>query len=618
MVQTLNVSGTTNYTAAATPQIVAANLTISDADNGNLDGVSVIINSNFNKDQDQLGINGQNGTNGTVNGLSWKYDASTGILSITGAASSSAYQDALRQVTYSNTSNTPTTAARGIEFTLGTTLGSADNNHFYQFVSAPNITWTEAESKAAGLSYLGLKGYLATITSDKEENFIQGKLQGNGWIGGSDAATEGDWRWVTGPEAGTQFWSGGADGSAVNGQYTDWAPGEPNNLFGNEKYAHLIGNSAIGQTLIGKWNDLSDKVDSGEYIPQGYIVEYGGSQGDPTVQLTGSVTVNVTGNASVNSKNPAKLDFTGDGKPDILWRNYKTDETAIWQLDGTTFKQAIGFPPTQNTAWRIQGQADFTGDGKTDILWRNYATGENGIWGLNGTTTPNLTFLDPEAQLSWEVKGLSDFTGDGKTDILWRNKTTGENAIWGLNADANGKTVVGAKVALEALPDTNWEIKGLADFTGDGKDEILWRNKSTGENQIWQLNGTTVQQKIALPTLPDTGWDIAGEADFTGDGKTDILWRNYKTGENAVWQMDGTTQKQAIALNKLDIGWQVAGLADFTNDGKVDILWRNSGTDETAIWALNGTSEQASALPKTGSTAWEISFPTSFPAGTVG
>ncbi|MBW4624431.1 MAG: VCBS repeat-containing protein [Brasilonema octagenarum HA4186-MV1] len=615
MVQTLNVSGTTNYTAAATPQIVAANLTISDpADNGNLNGVSVIINSNFNKDQDQLGINGQNGTNGTINGLNWNYNTTTGILSITGTASNQAYQDALRQVTYSNNSQTPTTTPRSIEFSLGTTLGSADNNHFYEFVSAPKITWTEAQSVAASREYLGLKGYLATITSDKEQNFIQGKLQGNGWTGGSDGAVEGDWRWVTGPETGTAFWIGDATGNPVNGQYSNWAPGEPNNLFGSEKYAHLIGNSAIGQTLIGKWNDLSDNVETGEYIPQGYIVEYGGLPGDPTVQLTGSVTVNVTGNASANVKNPAKFDFTGDGKPDILWRNYKTDETAIWELDGTTLKQAYSLPKTLNPDWKIQGQADFTGDGKTDVVWRNYATGETGFWQMNGSTLEKAIISTPVADLNWEIKGVSDFTGDGKQDLLWRNKKTGENGIW----EMDGTTL--KKSTLLTSADISWEIKGLADFTGDGKDEILWRNKTTGENAIWQLDGTSLKQSTPLSAYAgDTSWDIAGQADFTGDGKVDILWRNYRTGDNAILPMDGTNPQQAIALNKLDIGWQVAGLANFTNDGNVDILWRNSGTDETAIWQMNGTNlAQASALPKTGGNAWEIISPTSFPAGTVG
>lgn len=608
MVQTLNVSGTTNYTGTA-PKVVADNLTISDPDGKTLNGVSVFINSNFKTNEDRLGILGQNGTSGTINGLTWNYNTTTGVLSITGTASNEAYQNALRQVTYSNISNNPTAAARGIEFSLGTSLGSAENNHFYEFVSAPNISWTDAQSAAAGRDYLGLKGYLATITSATEQNFIQGKVQGNGWIGASDAETEGDWRWVTGPEAGTPFWSGDPNGTPVSGRYNNWASGEPNDLKNNEDYGHVIGNSAIGQAVQGQWNDLSNSVDSGDYLPQGYIVEYGGSTGDPILQLTGSVTVNVSGNTSIKG-NPSKFDFSGDGKPDILWRNYKTDETALWELDGTTLKQSYLLPKTQNTAWKIQGQADFTGDGKTDILWRNYTTGENGFWQMNGTTLEKAILSTPVPDLAWEIKGVSDFTGDGKQDLLWRNSRTGENGIW----EMDGTTLKKSNLITSA--DTSWEIKGLADFTGDGKDEILWRNKTTGENAIWQLDGTTVKQTTPLSAYAgNVSWDIVGQADFTGDGKTDILWRNYLTGDNAILPMDGTNPQQLISLTKVeDTRWEVEGLADFTNDGKIDILWRNYGTDETVISRITGTNlEEPLTLPKTGSTAWEISFPSSYP-----
>lgn len=57
---------------------------------------------------------------------------------------------------------------------------------------------------------------------------------GNGWIGASDADSEGIWKWVTGPENGTQFWTGDTNagtnstsnyGSSYNGQYSNWASG---------------------------------------------------------------------------------------------------------------------------------------------------------------------------------------------------------------------------------------------------------------------------------------------------------------------------------------------------------------------------------------------------------
>ncbi|MCB9233481.1 MAG: cadherin-like domain-containing protein [Bacteroidia bacterium] len=160
--------------------------------------------------------------------------------------------------------------------------------HFYEFVSSPAITWTAANADANTRTYQGLQGYLATITSSQENAFAAAKLQGIGWIGASDAAVEGTWQWVTGPEAGTTFWIGGPGGSAVT--YANWNTGEPNNS-GNEDYGHMILNPQIG--IVGSWNDLPNFVGSGAYTPQGYVVEYGGLESCTPV-LTASANVCIT------------------------------------------------------------------------------------------------------------------------------------------------------------------------------------------------------------------------------------------------------------------------------------------------------------------------------------
>ncbi len=142
------------------------------------------------------------------------------------------------------------------------------NGHFYEFVEASGITWQDAKAAAAGKTFMGLHGYLATITSEGENNFAADKLAGDGWIGASDAVIEGIWKWVEGPEGeanagGTQFWTGDTDaeassttnyGSALGGAYANWAATEPNNSDasnGGEDYAHFYG---VG-TNKGTWND---------------------------------------------------------------------------------------------------------------------------------------------------------------------------------------------------------------------------------------------------------------------------------------------------------------------------------------------------------------------------
>lgn len=74
---------------------------------------------------------------------------------------------------------------------------------------------------------------------------------------------------------------------------------------------------------------------------------------------------------------------------------------------------------------------DFNGDGKTDIFWRNPNTAENSVWLMNGTFVASKAVL-PTLSPDWDYS-IADFNSDGKTDIFWRNQNTGENATWIMN-----------------------------------------------------------------------------------------------------------------------------------------------------------------------------------------
>ncbi len=98
------------------------------------------------------------------------------------------------------------------------------------------------------------------------------------YLGGSDAAVEGEWRWAGGSEAGQLFWQGGISGSAPGGGFAPWdSPNEPNNGFGDEDYLIMY----VSSGPIGMWNDIGGGLNT----QIGFLVEM---DAEPTA-LTGFV-----------------------------------------------------------------------------------------------------------------------------------------------------------------------------------------------------------------------------------------------------------------------------------------------------------------------------------------
>jgi len=148
----------------------------------------------------------------------------------------------------------------------------AGTGHLYEYIA--NVgDWNAANTAAGLLTRYGATGYLVTIMSQEENDFVAARLGGAGWMGASDAAVEGEWRWVTGPEAGIQFWSGDENGNTVGGNYANWSTGEPNDSGSNEDCAQFLSGGS------GQWNDLPC---SGSDLP-GFVVEFGAPGDMPTV-----------------------------------------------------------------------------------------------------------------------------------------------------------------------------------------------------------------------------------------------------------------------------------------------------------------------------------------------
>jgi hypothetical protein len=322
-----NLSATYNLATTVDP-----NLTITS--NGNITGFRVQISQTYTSG-DVLDYTGTLPT-----GITQSWNSTTGVLSFNGTTSAANWQTLLRTVRFKSTSATCYANLRRITFVAGTVYYNPLTEHYYEYV-AGSTTWTNAYTVSSAKSYFGRAGYLATMSSEAENNFIWKLMSSDAWFGACDdylyvnaalgtstfasqSAIESKWYWVSGPEKGTNFSNGNVSPVTVTGQYAKWAGGEPNNS-GNEHYGQFYSSNN------GQWNDLPNTTLGG------YICEYGDMPGD----LTSSVTIftrNITvGNGSSGTISGGDINVCSGSNSTTLTLNNMTGSVVRWESSFDNF-----------------------------------------------------------------------------------------------------------------------------------------------------------------------------------------------------------------------------------------------------------------------------------------
>lgn len=482
----------------------------------------------------------------TTNGISGSFDTSTGVLTLTSAATTpAAYQAAFRNVRYENTNEEPNTADRKITFVLGgNTLYFEDTGHYYEYVSYLS-TWTAAKTNADTKTMEGLQGYLATITSEEENNFLMEKIQADAWMGASDAAVEGEWRWVTGPEgteeggAGRQFYDGdGYTGSAISGEYNKWngpalgTGNEPNDSGNNEDAGQMY------STNNGTWNDLPHTVTT----LSGYLLEYGGMSGDEAPQLSTTVTVSVT---SVNDAPTTPGVFTSPTSSQI--KKGGSSMTVSWgtssDVEGDSVKYNLWL---YNGSWSLIGNLLSTNsmaftlpeDNTGSAMFRVYATDTQDnssardvtftidsvppviAYGTNGNSTyanshsSTVTGTDSPAGISqmayaWtqssDVSSVSSWTSFANAGTLTKDSVDGDWYLHTRGTDNAGNSNYSVSDVFKldnSLPITYYNENGNSTYNQSHSTVVTVVDTVSGINELsysWTLDSNVSNVSVWTP-----------------------------------------------------------------------------------------------------------------------
>ena len=221
------------------------------------------------------------------------------------------------------------------------------------------------------------------------------------------------------------------------------------------------------------------------------------------------------------------------------------------------------------------------------------------------TTAPIVAAFRATVVAPALARPKADFDGDGRSDIYWRNIATGDNGLWRMD----GASVAGAWLPHRE-PDQNWTVVGTGDFNADNRSDVLWRHALTGQVYIQFMDGPNILPSSGFSTtVGDMNWTIVALADFDADSRTDLYWRNVSTGLTYLWLMDGVTPRSMLPVHhESDQNWKVAGAADHNGDGYADILWRNGSSGQNYIHFMNGASilPTSGSLPTVVETAWKV------------
>lgn len=344
----LTATGNQTYCPGSSMKIVT-DMTITDPDDTGIDAIYIQISSGYDIGSDSLTLTGSHPN------IITSWNNITGTLTLSGVSGQPTYVQlvaAIKDIEFSSSAANPS-GTRNFSISVGQANYLPSNGHYYLYIPNIGITWSAARTAAQNSTYYGLQGYLATITSQEEAQIAGEQTTGAGWIGGSDEETEGVWKWMTGPEAGTIFWNGNFTGYTPN--FAFWNTGEPNNA-GDEDYAHV---TARGVGVPGSWNDLSNTGESGgDYQPKGYIVEYGGMPGDPILHIATSTSMTM---AAITSSTAA----TRCGSGTLTLQAVSNTGTVNWYLTpvgGTPIATGNSFTtPNINSTTMYYAAAHFNG-----------------------------------------------------------------------------------------------------------------------------------------------------------------------------------------------------------------------------------------------------------------
>ncbi|MGW0117468.1 N-acetylmuramoyl-L-alanine amidase [Streptomyces sp. NPDC003327] len=256
---------------------------------------------------------------------------------------------------------------------------------------------------------------------------------------------------------------------------------------------------------------------------------------------------------------PGAAPVRADNRYNLLARDASG---VLWQYQGTGSSTAPFLARYRvGTGWQIYNTVSpltaLRADGTGDAVARDTS---GVLWYYQGSGNPSAPFkgrlkVGPGWQIYDQVVGVRDVTGDGRADVLAREKS---GVLWLYKGTGVPTAALSARVKIG----TGWQaytmLVSTGDLTSDGKADLIGRD---GTGALWLYKGTgSATAPYAARVKVGTGWQgynsIVGPSDLTGDGKVDFVARD---GSGVMWFYRGTGSATAPYATRAQVGpgWQI-------------------------------------------------------------
>lgn len=309
-------------------------------------------------------------------------------------------------------------------------------------------------------------------------------------------------------------------------------------------------------------------------------------------------------------------DLDGDGKSDVILRNKNDNRLYIFLMDEHDVKSysimklnGVDYKPSVSS-WVWWGVADLNGDGKSDIILRNKNDNRLITFLMDGADIASFQVLQVNgvdykpSVASWAWWSYADFDGDGKSDLVLRNVYDNRLITFKMDGHVVSSFQVLKVNGVDYKPSTaSWAWFRVVDLNGDGKSDIILRNKIDNRLITFLMDGHSVSSLQLLklnskdykPGTASWAWWAIG--DFNGDGKVDLTLRNVKDNRLIIFLMDGHSIASYSVLKSLSnvdykpsiSSWVWFQSTDINGDGKSDLILRNKNDNRLIFLQMNGT-----------------------------